>query len=221
MAVRHGRRFRRRSGPGFGSGSRSRPSGRSWPRRRARAAVDGRRLLGPLAVAGLVLAVFLALAVLSRGSAKGAAGPVAVGCDTAGQAAVHYHAHLDLFYEGRRVPVPAHVGMTAKCVYWLHTEQPTGILHIAAPASARTRLFTMGDFFTIWGEPLSAAQVAGMYAGPGRQVKVWQDGRPYSGVLPGLVLRPHTQVVIEVGPPFVSPPAYDWRSPTARRENAG
>ncbi len=167
-----------------------------------------------------MLGVFLALAVLSRGSAKGAAGPVAVGCDAAGQAAVHYHAHLDLFHEGRRVPVPAHVGMTDKCVYWLHTEQPTGILHIAAPASARTRLFTLGDFFTIWGEPLSAGQVAGMYAGPGRQVKVWQDGRPYSGVLPGLVLRPHTQVVIEVGPPFVSPPAFDWRSPGARRESA-
>jgi hypothetical protein len=145
---------------------------------------------------------------MSRGSAKGAAGPVAVGCDAARQAAVHYHAHLDLFKEGRRVPVPDHVGMTDKCVYWLHTEQATGILHIAAPASARTRLFTLGDFFAIWGEPLSAGQVAGMY------------GRPYSGVLPGLVLRPHMQVVIEVGPPFVSPPAYDWRSPGARRENA-
>jgi hypothetical protein len=167
-----------------------------------------------------VLAVFLGLAVLGRGSAKGAGGAVAVGCDAARQTAVHYHAHLDLFQEGRRVPVPAQVGITARCVYWLHTEQPAGILHIAAPASARTRLFTLGDFFTIWGQPLSGGQVASMYAGPGHQLKVWQDGRPYTGALQGLVLRPHTQVIIQVGPPFVSPPAYDWRSPGARRESA-
>jgi hypothetical protein len=209
MAVRRGRRFRRRSGPG------SRP----WSRRTRPSTVSG-RLLGPLAVAGLVLGVFLALAVLGRGSAKGAGTPVTVGCDDARLAAVHYHAHLDLFYEGRRVPVPARAGVTAKCAYWLHTEQPTGILHITAPASARSRLFTLGDFFTIWGEPLSSRQVATMRAGPGRQLKVWQDGRPYSGALQGLVLRPHTQVVIQVGPPFVSPPAYDWRSPAARGEGA-
>jgi hypothetical protein len=181
---------------------------------------SGNRLIGPLAVGGLVLAIFVVLVVLNRGSAKGAGPGAPVGCDAAAQVAIHYHAHLDLFRNGRRIPVPAGVGTTAKCVYWLHTNQASGIVHVAAPASAGSRLFTLGDFLTVWGQPPPSAQAGILQIGSGQQLKVWQDGRPFTGGPAPLVLRPHTQVVVELGPPFVAPPGFDWHSPAAVREGA-
>jgi hypothetical protein len=171
-------------------------------------------------VVGLVLAIFVVLVVLNRGGAKGAGAGAPVGCDAAAQVAVHYHVHLDLFRDGRRIPVPAAIGSTGKCVYWLHTNQASGIVHVAAPASVGSRLFTLGDFLTVWGQPPPSAQAGILQVGSGQQVKVWQDGRPITGGPAALVLRPHTQVVVELGPPFMEPPGFDWRSPAAVREGA-
>ena len=181
---------------------------------------SGNRLIGPLAVGGLVLVIFVVLLVLNRGSAKGAGARAQVGCDAAAQVAIHHHAHLDLFRNGRRIPVPAGVGTTPKCVYWLHTNQASGIVHVAAPASAGSRLFTLGDFLTVWGQPPPSAQAGILQIGSGQQLKVWQDGRPFTGSPAALVLSPHTQVVVELGPPFVATPGFDWRSPAAVREGA-
>jgi hypothetical protein len=171
-------------------------------------------------VGGLVLAIFVVLVVLNRGSAKGAGGGAPVGCDSASQVAVHYHAHLDLFRSGRRIPVPAGVGSTGKCVYWLHTNQASGIVHVAAPASAGSRVFTLGNFLTVWGQPLPSARPGLLQVGSAEQLKIWQDGRPFREGPTALVLRPHTQVVVEVGPPFLAPPGFDWQSPAAAREGA-
>jgi hypothetical protein len=167
-----------------------------------------------------VLAVFLVLLVLNRGSAKGAGAGAPVGCDASTQVAVHYHAHLDLFRSGRRIPVPAGVGNSGKCTHWLHTNQADGIVHVAAPASVGSRLFTLGDFLTVWGQPPPSAQAGILQIGPGQQLQVWQDGHRFTAGPSALVLRPHTQVVVELGPPFVAPPAYDWHSPAAVREGA-
>jgi hypothetical protein len=35
-----------------------------------------------------------------------------------------------------------------------------------------------------------------------------------------MVLHPHDDVVLEVGPPFVPPPRFDWSSASARQETA-
>lgn len=175
------------------------------------------RLEDYLAVAGIFLAVLVVLAVLNRG---GTASRSSMSCDPKPQLAVHYHAHVTLVENGRIVPIPAGVGVTRGCRFWLHTNSADGVVHVEAPALAARREFTVGDFFGVWGQPLTSRQVAGMKLGRGEQLKVWADGRPFTGEVAKLALGPNDQVVLEVGSLFVSPPRFDWTSPPARHEIA-
>jgi hypothetical protein len=168
--------------------------------------------------AGLFVAVLVALAVLGRGGTSPRA--AALRCDPHPQLAVHYHAHLDLLYEGRAVPVPAQVGIIQGCRYWLHTYSTGGVLHVEAPAEEARTQYTVGDFFWVWGQPLSSHQVATFRVGQGQQLRTWLNGRRYTDDVSGLVLHPRDQVVLEVGPPFVPPPAFDWSSSAASQETA-
>ena len=43
-----------------------------------------------------------------------------------------------------------------RCLYWLHTHDSTGVVHIESPVQ---RGYTLGQFFDVWGRPLSATQV--------------------------------------------------------------
>src|SRR5690348_4067590 len=70
----------------------------------------------------------------------------------------HVHAHLAIFASGQPRTVPAQVGIPGTCLYYLHTHDDTGIVHVEAPTQ---RSFTLGQFFDIWGQPLSATQVGG------------------------------------------------------------
>ena len=45
-------------------------------------------------------------------------------------------------------PIPANVGIIPeKCIYWLHTHDNSGLIHIESPIK---RNFTLGDFLQIW-----------------------------------------------------------------------
>ncbi len=45
---------------------------------------------------------------------------------------------------------------SGNCFYWLHTHAADGIIHIESPIH---RIYTLGDFFDEWGQPLGPAQV--------------------------------------------------------------
>ena len=92
-----------------------------------------------------------------------------------------------------------------QCLYWIHTHTPDGIIHIESP---NTRVFTLGDFFTIWGQPLTANQAAKAKADKGTKLKVWVDGKPYTGDPRQIPLAYHTDVVVQAGPPFSTPPKF-------------
>jgi hypothetical protein len=47
---------------------------------------------------------------------------------------------------------------------------------------------------------------------------MWVDGQPYTGDPRKIVLKSHTQVVLEIGPQFVDPPTFDWTSSQATQE---
>jgi hypothetical protein len=175
-----------------------------------------------MTVGGVFLVVFVVLVVLYRLNTTPISGQTVanIRCESNEQLAVHYHAHIDLLYRGQPATVPAQVGITGSCLYWMHTHQPTGIVHIEAPKGSASRQFTLGDFFDVWGQPLNSKQVATFpKLGPGDQLKVWVDGKPYTGDPRKVVLKSHTQVVVEIGPPFTDPPpAFDWTSSTAAQE---
>ena len=81
-------------------------------------------------------------------------------CDAQEGQRIHIHQHLVLLDHGKPVAIPASIGIPAgkRCIYWVHTHTPDGIIHIEAPLD---RSFTLGDFFMIWGQPLTRSQASG------------------------------------------------------------
>jgi len=126
---------------------------------------------------------------------------------------VHVHAHLALFDKGQQIAIPYGIGIVkpfqvnngfvgvGRGIYWLHTHDATGIIHVESPDERR---YTLGQFFDIWGQPLTAKDVAGLKGA----VHAFVDGKPYAGDPRGIVLGAHTQITLEVGTPVVPPPVY-------------
>ncbi len=79
-------------------------------------------------------------------------------CETSEQVAMHVHTHLTVIVRGKVVQVPEYIGFAPSagtiCLYWLHTHDASGIIHIeAADASAPSGgPYTLGMFFDIWGQ---------------------------------------------------------------------
>jgi len=134
----------------------------------------------------------------------------------------HIHAHLTMFVNGVMAWVPAGIGVTRPVVldpkrkdpmiiaatgyYWLHTHDESGVIHAEAP---QERVFTLGQFFDVWGQPLSRHQI-----GPARgDVTVLVDGRRFPGDPRDVVLRPHEAIQLNLGQeveflPFEFPPNF-------------
>ncbi|GAA1975408.1 hypothetical protein GCM10009838_39480 [Catenulispora subtropica] len=132
----------------------------------------------------------------------------------------HIHAHLAVFVNGVQAWIPAGVGVTrpleldphrndpaitgAKGFYWLHTHDESGVIHAEAP---QEHAFTLGQFFDMWGQPLSRQRV-----GPATgAVKVLVDGKPFLGEPRTLVLRQHQVIQLNVGQDVEFQP-YDFPS---------
>ena len=133
-----------------------------------------------------------------------------ISCDAQEGQRIHIHQHLTIIDRGKPVSVPQYIGIPTgkQCIYWVHTHTPDGIIHIEAP---QDRSFTLGDFFEVWGQPLSRSQAATASAAKGQSLKVWVDGKPYTGDPRKIALAPHADIVIEVGPPFPTPPRFtNW-----------
>lgn len=134
----------------------------------------------------------------------------------AGAPVEHIHSHLTLVANGQQVAIPLAIGVmnpiynaqneafAGTCFYWLHTHDQTGIIHVEPFETGHT--FTLGDFFDIWGQPLTSSGVAG-YSG---SVAVYVDGARFTGDPRTIVLADHQQITLEVGAPIVAPPIYAW-----------
>ena len=68
-------------------------------------------------------------------------------CGPMEQFVYHIHSHLDIFVNGENYTVPALIGITNNCFYWLHTHDQSGIIHIESPDK---RDFNLGQFFDLW-----------------------------------------------------------------------
>ena len=156
------------------------------------------------AIAGL-------LATLVVASFPPTAAPVhGIRCDQMESTNFHIHAHLAVFDHGKPVGVPSDVGrpILAGCLYWLHTHTSDGIIHVESPV---VRSFTLGDFFAIWGEPLTKTQVASAKVRPGEQLAVWVNGARVAGDPRAIPLAQHTEITIDAGPPIRKPePFTGW-----------
>jgi hypothetical protein len=157
---------------------------------------------------------------IERGSALAPPNSPALGdsidgiqCGAGEQVAFHIHARLTIFVNGESRSVPRGVGIAnpqssptkqgpfvtnGSCFSWLHTHAADGIIHIESPVQ---RVYTLGNFFDIWQQPLSRTRV-GPAAGP---VTVLYNGKVWTGNPRDVPLNAHTQIQLEVGKPLVAP----------------
>lgn len=133
-----------------------------------------------------------------------------IACGSQEYATLHVHTHLALFDNGKQMQVPEYIGfapsLAGGCLYWIHTHDGSGIIHIEAPDinPPQGGPYTLGMLFDIWGVPLLPDNVAGL-KGP---VTVYVNGSQYQGDLHAIPIGAHQQIVIEVGKPLVPPPNY-------------
>lgn len=122
-----------------------------------------------------------------------------ISCDTVEHTQVRLHTHLYILDNGKHITIPAEIGIenNARCLYWIHTHDTTGVIHVEAPVQ---RKFTLGKFLDIW--KLYPKEIFG------KQVKVYVNSQLYNGNLRSLPLKNQENIVIEIGPKYVSPPSY-------------
>jgi hypothetical protein len=114
---------------------------------------------------------------------------------------IHYHAHLDVFVNGRSEPVAASIGRVDQSFFSpLHTHATSGLIHIEAASEER---FTLGMLFTEWGVRLSDTCVGG-YCRPATPIKAYVDGAVDNEPLPSILLKKGEEIALVIG----SPPAH-------------
>lgn len=125
-------------------------------------------------------------------------------CDKMEGTAYHIHSHLTINDHGHPIGIPDSVGrpIFGQCFYWLHTHTPDGIIHIESPV---VRTFTLGQFFAVWGEPLSRTRASDARLRKGEKMTVWLNGSRYKGDPRAIPLAQHTDITIDVGAPAPKP----------------
>jgi len=119
----------------------------------------------------------------------------------------HVHAHLTILDKGKPVVVSQNTGLgSTGCLYWLHTHDTTGVIHIEAPSSDFHP--TLGKFFDIAQKTNGQAIMPAIAAR--ERMKVYVNQKPYAGKLRTITLLKHTTITIEIGAPFKPPQKYDF-----------
>lgn len=183
-----------------------------------------------------LLAIGMIIAIVYYGRpAPGTPSVAGIPCDHLEHSQVHYHAALQIVYNGNVVNLPDNAGIqmdstgaNVSCYYWLHVHaQNKNVIHIESPAS---QTFTVGQFFDVlnsWsqanGRPaqkLDATHVSTFTIGPDQKIVTYVDlgdgkgAQVHEGDPRAIQLKSHAVVTIEITPPTVTPPpSFDWQSP--------
>jgi len=139
-----------------------------------------------------------------------------IACRTSMQQTVTYHIHIHvaIFVNGQQERIPAGAGIAAPrldehmagglfvdsglagCLYFLHVHANDGIIHVESPNNG---VFTLGQFFDVWQQPLGPGEV-----GPAKgTVVVFENGKLFAGSPRDVPLLPHAVIQLDVGTPVV------------------
>ena len=115
---------------------------------------------------------------------------------------VHIHQHLDIWVNGKKVEVPADIGIDPGFFAEIHVHDTSGIIHVESPTATT---FYLGQVFGEWAVRLSS-NCLGTYCG---HLKWWVNGKKQTGNPADLALSSHQEIVIVVGkPPKHIPSSY-------------
>lgn len=167
--------------------------------------------LGIIAVVALAVVGLIIFAFIQNQTPANAAYPSIdkVSCLSAEQSGTHVHAHVTIYINGTSTPIPANVGIApdSSCLYWLHTHDSTGVIHIEAPSGTSA---TFGNFLDIWEQKFQQlGYPSQLSASTGWQVYV--DRKPLSGDFHAIPLQAHTLITLAYNSPGVKPDtSYPW-----------
>jgi hypothetical protein len=134
----------------------------------------------------------------------------------------HDHVHLDVVVDGRKVTVPAGVGLAepvdggpcpagaklqGDCVTHhiyaaavanspLHTHSASGLIHVEPD---RPGMYTLGQFFDEWRVRLDSRCIGGYCAGRGKELRAYVDGRRIGGDPRRIVLGNRREIALIFG----------------------
>jgi hypothetical protein len=139
-------------------------------------------------------------------------------CQGLQQLAYRAYVHLQVYVRGRARALPGAIGIVdpkasatsrgilfspQACYYWIHTRAADGVIQVESP---RDRVYTLGDFFRVWDQPLGRDRVA---ASRGRITAI-VDGRRWRGDPRQIPLTEHESIELAVGGPVPAFRALDW-----------
>ena len=115
-----------------------------------------------------------------------------------GGTALHIHQHLDVYVHGKRVTVPADIGIDPEghFISPLHTHDTSGIIHVESPTQ---RQFALGQFFDVWGVRFTDTCLSGLCDSGDNRLRVYVDGHPATGDVQRLALFAHEEIVVTFG----------------------
>jgi hypothetical protein len=168
-------------------------------------------VFGLIAAAAIGIGLAVASSKLLVGSNASAQTIDGIQCNAVEQLVFHNHAHLDIFIDGQPYTVPSQIGIVpGKCIYWLHTHDDSGVIHIESPV---TRNFTLGQFFDIWKKQFSNVQIFDKTANATNVMAVYLNGNKINGEANyrDINIQEHDQIAIVFGrPPSKIPSTYEF-----------
>lgn len=138
---------------------------------------------------------------------------VNVPCESTEQLTYHVHAHLTIIANNQNVAIPANLGIRTTCIFWLHTHDQSGMIHIETLSQ---RAFTLGQFFQVSGERLSPTELLNLKTDDTHQIRAFVNGQPFTGDPRDIPLTAHAQIVLEYGPPFPDALPVPFQFPTGQ-----
>ena len=126
---------------------------------------------------------------------------------------MHIHQHLDIFINGNQTPVPAEIGIgnTEHFISPLHTHDNSNIIHVESPT---VEIFTLGQFFDVWGLKLSRDCIGGYCADATKKLSVYVNGELQTSDPRSIKLAPHQEIAIIYGTkeeaPKVIPSSFEF-----------
>ncbi len=114
----------------------------------------------------------------------------------------HINAHLDVFVDGKPYAVPAKIGIiNDTCLYWINTQDNTGIIHIGAPSDNQ---FTIGQLLDIW-------KATGSGLLPQDIPTIYMNGQQATSSLNATVIKSHDEITVVYGiKPSIIPESYQF-----------
>lgn len=114
----------------------------------------------------------------------------------------HVHPKLSVFANGEPVPVPPGIGISPVEPGHapIHTHEPDGTIHLEGVVDA-----TLGEFFQVWGVPLSPSRLGPYRARGDQTMRMWVGGQP-SRAFADLELADGQAIVVSYGPRDFTPP---------------